>query len=233
MELVPIEYGGQRVLTTQQLAEGYGTEPQIITNNYNRNKDRYRHGVHYFALSGDEKKAFINLNQFDLGLKNAATIYLWTEKGALYHAKSLNTDRAWEVYDQLVETYFRVTKNQFSIPQTYPEALRLAADLAEQNQRLLPKAQQFDKFLSGENYQDMKTVAKVLGLGYGRNTLFKILRDRKILMSNNTPYQQYIDAGYFVVKEKPIQIGEDVINKPQTFVTAKGVDWLSRLLEVS
>ncbi|MDR1208858.1 MAG: hypothetical protein LBK41_00865 [Clostridiales bacterium] len=35
-------------------------------------------------------------------------LYLWTERGALLHAKSLNTDKAWEVYDRLVETYFRV-----------------------------------------------------------------------------------------------------------------------------
>ena len=35
------------------------------------------------------------------------TLYLWTEKGALLHAKSLNTDKAWEVYDFLVENYFQ------------------------------------------------------------------------------------------------------------------------------
>lgn len=112
MNLVPIEHGGQRVLTTQQLADGYGTEAQVITNNFNRNKERYQSGIHYFALSGEKKRAFINQNHFDLGLKNAATIYLWTEKGALYHAKSLNTDRAWQVYDKLVDTYFRVNQIQ-------------------------------------------------------------------------------------------------------------------------
>jgi len=30
--------------------------------------------------------------------------------GALYHAKSIGTDKAWEVYDMLVETYFRGKK---------------------------------------------------------------------------------------------------------------------------
>ena len=49
-------------------------------------------------------------------------------------------------------------------------------------------------------------------------------------MSNNRPYQRFIDAGYFVVKEKPIQMGGQVINKPQTYVTAKGVSWLEKLL---
>lgn len=109
--------------------------------------------------------------------------------------------------------------------------IQLATALKEERQRRLvlePKAEQFDKFISGENYQDMNTVAKALG--WGRNNLFKELRNRKILMSDNRPYQRYIDAGYFVVKEKPIQMGGQVINKPQTYVTAKGVSWLEKIL---
>lgn len=39
---------------------------------------------------------------------NTNKLYLWTEKGTFLHAKSLNTDVAWEVYDRLVESYFRV-----------------------------------------------------------------------------------------------------------------------------
>lgn len=142
------------------------------------------------------------------------------EKGVLFTAAYVT---------KFEEMERQLKQPQFKIPQTYPEALRLAADLAEQNQKLLPKAEQYDKFISGDNYQAMNIVAKALGIG--RNKLFRLLRDRRILMNNNTPYQQYIDAGYFVVKEKPIQMGGDVINKPQTYVTAKGVDWLSRLLD--
>lgn len=109
--------------------------------------------------------------------------------------------------------------------------IRLATELKKERQRRLelePKAEQFDKFISGENYQDMNTVAKALG--WGRNKLFAELRDKKILMSDNRPYQRYIDAGYFVVKEKSIQMGGQVINKPQTYVTAKGVSWLEKIL---
>lgn len=241
MNLVPIEYGGQRVLTTQQLAEGYGTEPQIITNNYNRNKDRYRHGVHYFALSGDEKKAFINLNQFDLGLKNAATIYLWTEKGALYHAKSLNTDRAWEVYDQLVETYFRVTKNQFSIPQTYPEALRALADEVEkreaveaEKQKLLPKAESYDSLMSTDGLFSMSNTAKILNYqGAGPQNIFKALAVEDIFFKRGdrySVYQEYIRRGYFQEKATTYRHGDRIEAYKQIFATPKGLDWLDRFL---
>nr|WP_019292877.1 hypothetical protein [Lactococcus petauri] len=40
--------------------------------------------------------------------KFANQLYLWTEKGALLHAKSLGTDEAWDMYDILVDTYFKV-----------------------------------------------------------------------------------------------------------------------------
>ena len=120
---------------------------------------------------------------------------------------------------------------QRQIPQSFAEALRLAADLEEQRQMLLPKADQFDKFISGENYQDMNTAAKALS--WGRNKLFAELRRRGILMSGNRPYQSYIDRGYFVVKEKPIDMGGTVFNKPQTYVTAKGLSWLEKVLNES
>ena len=100
------EYNDIRVLTTQQIAEAYGTEPQIITNNFNRNKDRYVEGKHFICLVGEELKGFKRKNQNDLSSNRINQLYLWTEKGAFLHAKSLNTDTAWEVYDRLVDSYF-------------------------------------------------------------------------------------------------------------------------------
>jgi phage antirepressor YoqD-like protein len=133
----------------------------------------------------------------------------------------------------IIRQYFIEVEKAWNSPEmVMSRALKLAErkimSLEEERQALLPKAEQFDKFISGENYQDMNTTAKVLG--WGRNKLFAELRQRKILMSDNRPYQRYIDAGYFVVKEKPIQMGGQVINKPQTYVTAKGVSWLEKLL---
>ena len=66
------EYKDIRVLTTQQIAEAYGTDTNAITKNFNRNKDRYTEGKHFIALSGDEKNDFVNRGQFDSGLKKAS-----------------------------------------------------------------------------------------------------------------------------------------------------------------
>ena len=120
-----IEVNGIRVLLTRQLAEAYGTERQIISNNYTRNKKRYVEGKHVIILSGDYLKEFKASHQIDDNLKYAHTLYLWTEKGALLHAKSLNTDKAWEVYDYLVDFYFRAKEEPNPVPvETVPVVSR-------------------------------------------------------------------------------------------------------------
>ena len=55
-ELQVIEIRGQRVLLTRQLAEAYGTERQIISNNYTRNKKRYTGGSRIHRRKGYEKE---------------------------------------------------------------------------------------------------------------------------------------------------------------------------------
>lgn len=105
-QLTVLERNNQRVMTTAVLAEEYGTTKEIVSNNFNRNKERYTEGKHFYCLEGEEKREFLNYHQIDDGSKNASKFYLWTQKGALLHAKSLGTDRAWEVYEILVDTYF-------------------------------------------------------------------------------------------------------------------------------
>ena len=110
--LIPIEFKNQRIMTTSVIAESYGTTEKVISNNFNNNKDKYKEGKHYFLLQGEELKQFKS-KSLNLGIaQNVNKLYLWTEKGALLHAKSLNTDKAWEVYDILVETYFRIKENK-------------------------------------------------------------------------------------------------------------------------
>ncbi|MCI9312529.1 MAG: ORF6N domain-containing protein [Erysipelotrichaceae bacterium] len=56
------------------------------------NKERYKEGKHYICLSGNELKEFKG-NSLNLGIaNNINTLYLWTERGAFLHAKSLNTE---------------------------------------------------------------------------------------------------------------------------------------------
>ena len=121
-DLMVIERQGLRVLTTAQLAECYGTDTNTVKVNFNRNKDRYEEGKHYLCLKGAELQAFKNdVTNCNLVGNRASTLYLWTERGALLHAKSLNTDKAWEVYGELVETYFRAKTAQTALQNLSPQ----------------------------------------------------------------------------------------------------------------
>lgn len=139
-ELTVTEYKNIRVLTTQQIAQAYGTEDRRISENFNANKDRYVEGKHYVRLEGQELKEFLqSANSVVQNPSKIRTLYLWTEKGAFLHAKSLNTDKAWEVYDYLVDSYFNKKK-----PMSTAEQIQI---LAQGNIELEQKIESVDKDL--------------------------------------------------------------------------------------
>ena len=106
--LVPLEFKNQRIMTTKILADSFGTEDKIISNNFNRNIERFIEGKHYYKLEGQELKEFKGYHQNDESLKYVSILYLWTDRGAARHAKILDTDEAWEVYEELEDNYFKV-----------------------------------------------------------------------------------------------------------------------------
>ena len=120
-----IERNNARVLTSAQLAEAFGTDAKTLSKNFTRNKERYTEGKHYFIVKGDELKVFKTNHQIDDSLKHSNVIYLWTVKGALFHAKSLGTDEAWTAYENLVDDYFNKVEQlqQYNIPTELPSTI--------------------------------------------------------------------------------------------------------------
>lgn len=105
-----IEYGGEPVVTTAQLAEFYETTAESLrVNFFNAQKTgRFAEGKHYFKLEGDALKEFKDClveNEVQISAMTRV-LYLWTKRGAARHAKMLSTDRAWEVFEALEDTYF-------------------------------------------------------------------------------------------------------------------------------
>lgn len=126
------------------------------------------------------------------------------------------------------------TNVHFLVPKTLPEALRLAADLAEKVEtqkavivEMAPKVEFHDKVTEAINCQSVEEVAKVLGSG--RNRMFQWLRDASILMSNNRPYQNHIDAGHFRLVEKQYTDARGESHTyTQTLVTGRGLSYIQR-----
>ena len=241
-EIPVLEWQGVRVVTTETLARGYGTETIRIRQNHHENKVRFVEGKHFFKVEGEslrELKHRVALNYSVKIARNVRSLTLWTERGAARHAKMLETDQAWAFFEKLEDSYFRQKEQQpIAIPQTLPEALRLAAELAEQKMQLeqqlvaaAPKVDFADR-VSVANGILIGNFAKVVGLK--QNALFSWLRQNGILMAfgarKNVSHQQYINAGYFTVKEVVLddENGYQIRLTPQ--LTGKGQQWLTRKL---
>lgn len=130
-------------------------------------------------------------------------------------------------------------RQQFEIPNSFSEALMLAAKQAEQIELqqsqikiLEPKAEFYDAVTESSDTIDIGSVSKILNLGIGRNKLFQLLRDKSILMQNNQPYQNYVDRGYFRVIESKFSKpdGSTHINL-KTVVYQKGIDFIKKQIK--
>ena len=98
------------VITTEMLASFYGTEPVRIQQNHTRNKERFIEGKHFFKIVGQELKDFVTSLKIVANSPAISTkvlsLILWTERGAARHAKMLDTDQAWDIFEQLEDCYF-------------------------------------------------------------------------------------------------------------------------------
>lgn len=130
-------------------------------------------------------------------------------------------------------------KEVFQIPKTYSQALMLAAKQAEmienqakQLEDQAPKVDFYDRIIDSKTAVNMQEVAGVLNIPkMGRNNLFKFLREKGILNYRNIPYREFIERGYFEVKERAVEIRGVEEIKITTLVLQKGIDFIKRKLE--
>lgn len=134
--LIPINFKNQNVITTELLAEVYGTDTKNISNNFNNNKDKFEEGKHYYLLQGEQLRGF-KRNSYEIGIApNVNKLYLWTERGANRHCKILDTDKAWEQFDNLEETYFKVKENESLNTQALSPTLQVLINLELKQKQL-------------------------------------------------------------------------------------------------
>ena len=107
--LSTITYKQIPVITTELLAHLYGTEAIRIRQNHHENKGRFIEEKHFFKLEGETLREFKHRVAFNYSVKiarNVRSLILWTERGAARHAKMLETDQAWDVFEKLEDCYF-------------------------------------------------------------------------------------------------------------------------------
>ncbi|EFI1885961.1 phage antirepressor Ant [Escherichia coli] len=195
--LSPITHNQIPVITTELLAQLYCTEINNIKVNYTRNSERFVEGKHFFKVVGDELKILRvtlsnsqNLQPSLRGLQispKARSLILWTERRAARHAKMLETDQAWEVFEKLEDCYFSQCEkntgkqekklNGLSAKET--DSLVWLWDYANRSQALFrelyPALKQIQSNYSGRCYDYGHEFSYVIGMA--RDVLINHTRD--------------------------------------------------------
>ncbi|OQP13183.1 ORF6N domain-containing protein [Geobacillus thermoleovorans] len=184
MGLMVIEQNGQRVLTTQQLAEAYGTDEKRISENFTRNQKRYVEGKHFILLQGDQLRQFKS-EYANCGIApNINKLYLWTEKGAWLHAKSLNTDEAWEAYERLVDEYYNVKENAVNLQMLSPQ-LQTLISLELRQKQLEKELEEAKKQVTAVQHR-LDNIDRIDTIGNLRQRLNKMIQ--RYARQNGIPF---------------------------------------------
>lgn len=115
-DLNRIEWNGEPVLTTEQLAFKFECNAKNLSANFKNNEERFIEGKHYYKLEGDVLREFKDESKtFGFVGNRVNVLYLWTRRGASRHAKMLNNDTAWEIYELLEDTYFKQAEKKDAV----------------------------------------------------------------------------------------------------------------------
>lgn len=206
-----LEHNGQRILTTRQLAEIYETEVNNIQNNFANHRGNFIEGKHYYLLKGEELRAFkCEVNNIDLVKSNVNQLYLWTERGANRHCKILDTDKAWEQFDYLEDTYFIVKENRNNTL-TISESIKINNILSKSPKERLPI---------------LVSVFKEAGINIREKTMFDFEQNSKNskVLSCNQSVKDFLN-GYDVVNK----ITANVYNNFKDYCHKHYVDCISHI----
>lgn len=178
-----------------------------------------------FAIKGEDFEGFTTMvngnptNDFNLSIDFAKRLCMMarTEMGERIRNYFLEVEKHYK------------TSVGFQLPQTFADALRLAADLEEERQRLLPKAEYFDALVERNLLTNFRDAAKELGIE--ERAFVKRLEEKHFIYrdakSRIKPYAQYVPE-LFQIKEYRNPKTEHVGN--QTLITPKGRETFRLLL---
>lgn len=107
--LEKIEFNGVDVIASDLIAREHQIRKSEINKLYNRNVDRFTSGKDVFVINKKSLRSSDDLRELFTNNKQLAA-YLFTERGYLKLVKIMNNDRAWEIYDHMLDVYFRAKK---------------------------------------------------------------------------------------------------------------------------
>jgi phage antirepressor YoqD-like protein len=210
------------LLSTKDVAEGYGLSSAGIRKTKERYSDELEEGKHWVVT-----------DSHTLGGVQKTT--MWTKRGVVRLGFFIKTPMAKEfrdwAEDYIIEGGAKAKAQPTpTIPQTFSEALLLAAEQARMLELQAPKVEVYEDIMSKETTHSVNDVAKMVGLKATKIMKFLLHKGfvYKRVSGGYKPYSKHDSKGYF--KVKLVQYNEDS-NSAQVRFTAKGVELMRTLAD--
>lgn len=192
--LPPMAWQQAKVITTDLLARLYGTKPDNIQRNFERNSDKFVLGKHFFRLDGESLSEFKNYPAHSRVVpKRTRHLIIWTERGAARHAKMLDTPEAWEVFEKLEDCYFAIQQIAAGFrPEKTRTALPGALTIEQQD-----AIKQLVKAKAEQHPQDKRGIATI--------KMWSALKSKFGVGYKEIPSEHFTDALSLVARLEPLE----------------------------
>src|SRR5690554_4075683 len=158
-KLTVIEHNGKFVVDSRDVAE-------MVDKNHKELLRDIRNYVDILTSANLRSLDFFIPHNYKDGKGEARPCFFITRKGCDMVANKMTGEKG-VLFTAAYVTKFEEMERQLKqpyhkIPQTYAEALQAAADLAKENEKLLPKAEYFDELVERGSLMSFRDTAKEL-----------------------------------------------------------------------
>lgn len=256
---IPVVSGGfgkdRMCILAKTVAEIHGIELKTVNQNIKRNEKHFRVGIDIIDLKNSVTQSYplseLGFNKQTIA--NSRNIYLLSERGYAKLIKIMDTDKAWDIYEELLDNYFHMrdekeeqmkmeTNETKQVDFTFGEAVAEIYALTGYNWdktseyvRAIMSGKQENTFTNEKTHWSYTEIVKEKLTNVNKKQLLQILRDNGVIneIGSTAPKPEFIEKGWYEkVFLKTYYIGEEPYGERYDWrVTNKGLEEIIKMVE--
>ena len=228
IEAITINYKGEQpTVSGRELYEALGIEtaykdwfPRMCVYGFTEGEDFNTLKIERIQIEGKrEVKRILTDHQLTIPMAKELCMLQRNEKGKKFRQYFIKVEEMWNSPEMVMKRALDIANAR--VEEMKAQNSLLITTIKEQKP-FVDFAKHVTESSDTVDVGEFAKIVKSENIDIGRNRLFQWLRDNKYLMSNNTPYQKYIENKFFEVIEtsKETAYGSRIFTK--TLITGKG-----------